>query len=107
MRIVIAMLVMAMIFATAANAFSASIQPPRMVLRGNVSDVLTVYVDTKNPNTIPVTVNVTLSGLDNVKINGPAFFELAPNETKRVAMDVTVIKSGTQGGEAQFIFYPK
>src|SRR3989344_4488844 len=108
MRVVLAMLVMSMVFVTAANAFSASIQPPRMVLRGNISDVFTVYVDSKNPNEIPVTVNVTLAELDNVKIvDDVNFFELAPNETKRVVMEVTIAKPGTQGGEAQFLFYPK
>ena len=107
MRIAPAMLVMVLVFATAANALSASIQPPKMVLRGNVSDVLTVYVDTKNPNEFPVTVNVTLAGLDNVKIvEGPSFFELAANESRRVFLEVTIAKPGTSAGEAQFIFYP-
>lgn len=107
MRIAPAMLVMVLVFATAASAFSASIQPPKMVLRGNVSDVLTVYVDTRNPNEIPVTVNVTFAGLDNVKVvEGPSFFELAPNESRRVFLEVTIAKPGTHVGEAQFIFYP-
>ncbi len=108
MRAVLAMLVMVLVFAATAHAFSASIQPPRMVLRGNVSDVLTVYVDAKNPNAVPVTVNVTLVGLDNVKIvDDVKFFELAPNETRRVVMEVTITKPGTSGGEVQFAFDPK
>src|SRR3989338_5923915 len=108
MRALFAMLVMVAMFAATAHAFSASIQPPRMVLRGNVSDMLTVYVDAKNPNDFPVTVNVTLVGLDNVKIvDDVKYFELAPNETRRVVMEVTITKPGTSGGEVQFAFDPK
>ena len=108
MRTALAMLVMVLVFVTAANALSASIQPPRMVLRGNVSDMLTVYIDTRNPNTFPVTVNLTLVNLDNVKvIDDLRFFELAPNETRRVIFEVTIAKPDSHSGEAQFVFYPK
>ena len=100
------MLVMVLVFAAAANALSASIQPPRMVLRGNVSDVVTAFVDTRNPNEIPVSVNVTVVDLSNLNIDGPAIFELAPNETKRVVFNVVLEKPGTHTGELQFIFYP-
>ena len=90
-----------------AHALSASIQPPRMVLRIEAPGTASGYIDTFNPNNVTMNVTVTpQGGIEFLTVLNETRFVLEPNETKKVNFDVNIISPGTYNGEFVFAFIP-
>lgn len=101
------LLVILLVMAQPIFALSASIQPPKMVLRGEAPGSVSGFVDVMNPNNESVTVDVTPRGdiaglleLSNTNIT------LEFNETKRVDFDIELKSPGNYTGEILFVFKP-
>src|SRR3989344_1069681 len=89
------------------HALSASIQPPRMVLRIEAPGTASGSIDIFNPNN--VTMNVTVvpqGGIEFLTVLNQTKFVLEPNETKKVNFDINIESPGTYSGEFIFAFVP-
>src|SRR3989344_2179526 len=90
-----------------AYALSASIQPPRMVLRIEAPGTASGSIDIFNPNNVTMNVTVTpQGGIEFLTILNQTNYVLEPNETKQVNFDVNIISPGTYNGEFIFAFVP-
>jgi LPXTG-motif cell wall-anchored protein len=88
-------------------ALSASIQPPKMVLRGEAPGSVSGFVDVMNPNNMTVTVNVTAAGgIAGLAYISNSSMTLESNETKKVNFDIMLTDSGNYTGELLFAFRP-
>ena len=89
------------------HALSASIQPPRMVLRIEAPGTASGSIDIFNPNNVTMNVTVTpQGGIEFLTILNQTNYVLEPNETKQVNFDVNIISPGTYNGEFIFAFVP-
>jgi|SRR3989344_1193429 len=90
-----------------AHALSASIQPPRMVLRIEAPGTASASIDIFNPNNVTMNVTVTpQGGIEFLTVLNETRFVLEPNETEKVNFDINIQSPGTYNGEIIFAFVP-
>ena len=89
-------------------ALSASIQPPKMILRGEAPGSVSGFVDVMNPNNESITVDVNVTGdiMGMVQLSNESFI-LDSNETQKVDFTINLEEGGEYIGEILFFFTPE
>ena len=86
-------------------ALVGSIQPPRMVLRGETLGSVSGFVNVINPNNISVNISTDIYGDIQGLINlSETDMTLQPNGTRRVDFDMFLPSEGKYVGEIIFVF---
>lgn len=92
-------------FSQSCYALIGTIQPPRMILRGNTSGSVTGFVDVINSNNVSVNVSIEVTGdIANITNISETNLALQPNETKRVNFETYLPYTGQYIGEILFAF---
>ena len=88
-------------------AFSASIQPPRMVLRLNSPGNASGFIDVMNPNNVSINVQAKPGGdIELITTLSETNMTLEPNQTKRIDFNIDITEPRTYNGEIVFAFKP-
>jgi len=89
-------------------ALTASIQPPRFILRGEAPGIVGSSINVINPNNESVTIGTDIIGdIENMTILSDNQFLLGPNETRTVNFTIDLVEAGEYIGEILFFFTPE
>jgi hypothetical protein len=89
-------------------ALTASIQPPRFILRGEAPGTVGSSVNVINPNNESITIGTDVIGdIENMTTLSDNQFLLGPNETRTVNFTIDVAEAGDYAGEILFFFTPE
>jgi len=89
-------------------ALSASIQPPRFILRGEAPGTVGSSINVINPNNESVTIGTDIVGdIENMTVLSDNQFILESNETRTVNFTIDFVKEGNYTGEILFFFTPE
>ena len=89
-------------------ALSASIQPPKIILRGEAPGSVDSSINVMNPNNESITVGINATGAiaDIIQLSEESVI-LAANETKKIDFTVNLLEEGNYTGEILFLFTPE
>ena len=103
----ISVLIALLLLAQPLFAISASIQPPRFILRGEAPGTVGSSINVINPNNESITISTSvIDDIENMTILSDSQFILGPNETRTVNFTINLVEAGNYTGEILFFFTP-